>query len=227
MKTRRTVRVVSGDAGQLGEILMSSGDDGALQQGVVQYVAQTYDDVDLELTLLDLNDFGAFRHELESGVSEVLRSQPDLVVLSVAGEIDRFEQGGMTPDESVARIYEDLTEIVQRLKSKSIRVLLANVSTLDPENPVFTCQGLSEEPFAVRAQRLNLMVTTASRQLGLSVIDVDRVIAEAGGQNTVDGPMSHNMRGCALIRDEIVRIIDDYGFFDDRPLMEQIGAGRD
>jgi hypothetical protein len=68
------------------------------------------------------------------------------------------------------------------------------------------------------------MLIDVSHDEGISIIDVDRKIAEVGGDHAVTGAARYSEVGCLAIVDEIIRIVEDYGFLDDRALMEQIGA---
>jgi hypothetical protein len=71
---------------------------------------------------------------------------------------------------------------------------------------------------------LNLVVVDVSHSEGISVIDVDRKIAEVGAENAVVAPSRFNEVGCGVIAGEVVRLIEEYGFLDERPLLEQVGA---
>jgi hypothetical protein len=68
------------------------------------------------------------------------------------------------------------------------------------------------------------MLVGVSHDEGISIVDVDRLIAELGAAGNVDGPAAYGPEACARIAAEIVRIIDDYGFLDERPLLAQVGA---
>lgn len=196
-----------------------------LDLGLSESIARHHPEVEVEISVLPYAGSAELRHDAGSGQSALLGGAYDLLILSVAGEVDRVSGRGITARQSVDGIADDLEAFVDGCKADGVRVLVANVSTLDPDNPVYTMLGLDEEPFQIKAQRLNLIITNLSQKLGISVIDVDRVIAEAGGAKTLAGRLHYNDAGCGAIRDEISRIIEDYGFLDERPLMDQVGAG--
>jgi hypothetical protein len=148
-----------------------------------------------------------------------------VIILDAAGEVEHMHSGNSAPRESISRIEAELTALIEHIKSNlGAHILIANLSTVDPENPFFTLKGQIQEPLSLLAHRLNLMLIRVSHATGISIVDVDRRIAETGGSSTVTGPGTYSAVGSQLIRDEILRVIQDYGFLDDRPLMEQLGA---
>ncbi len=80
------------------------------------------------------------------------------------------------------------------------------------------------EPISLRIQRLDLMVIGVSHEEGISIIDVDRKVAELGAGGNVVAPMVYGPAAAAAIIDETMRVVADYGFLDDRPLLAQVGA---
>ena len=84
--------------------------------------------------------------------------------------------------------------------------------------------GKTEYQKAERAiQQLNLAVMELSVLDGISVIDVDRIVAELGGREHVQEFLSYSPDARAAIRDELVRVLEEYGFFEPRPLLLQVG----
>lgn len=226
MSGANTMRIAVVDTGQLADIVRGRSEGGSrLEEGLASAIARSHPEIQVEVSVLPKQGSFELRGQIESGESDVVGASYDVLVMSVAGEVARVRGRGVTARESIDLIADDLATVIEACKADNIRVLVANISTLDPDHQVYTMHGLDEEPFQVLAQRLNLMTTTISQQYGISVIDVDRIIAEAGGDETVFGRLDYNEQGCLLIRDEILRIIEDYGFLDDRPLMDQVGAG--
>jgi hypothetical protein len=103
-------------------------------------------------------------------------------------------------------------------RAADVRVLLTTDSTVVPRDRV-----LPQAPLSLDIARLNLAALELSVATGLSIIDVDRLIAELGGGNHVDDALSYSATAREAIVAELVRVIEDYGFFDDRPLLDQIG----
>jgi hypothetical protein len=62
-----------------------------------------------------------------------------------------------------------------------------------------------------------------SMREGISVVDVDRVIARVGAGRCVERLGHYRAEGATAVVEELDRVLADYGFFDDRPLLEQVG----
>ncbi len=226
MNSDQLINVVIVDTGQLADVVLSTADGGnLLSRGLRGLASERYPDVELSVSTIPSAGFAALRRELDSGDSSLIASSPDIVVLTVADEVSRFYDRGQPSLESIQEIETDLRAIISAIKSKvGAHILVSSISTLDPADMMYTLHGQSEEPFTLQAQRLNLMLVGLSHEEGISIIDVDRIIAEVGGGESVTGPGRYNEKGAVAVLEEIVRILDDYGFMDDRPLMAQIGA---
>ena len=111
-----------------------------------------------------------------------------------------------------------MSALMQVARTADARVLLMNDSTVVPRDRVSP-----QEPLSLDIARLNLAALELSVATGLSVIDVDRLIAELGGEPHVEDGLRYSAAARQVIVTELARVIEDYGFFDDRPLLEQIG----
>jgi hypothetical protein len=213
------------DAERLIDCVLSRTHGGAmLDRGVNDLIRAINPDFEATIKVVSSDGLTNLRQRLSSGETPLIESGADLVVLSLAGEVERFVPGEPS-DNVVASVRADLVACVELIKEKvGARVFVANLSTLDPDDPVSSYAGRAKDPFVLIAHRLNLMLLGVSHDEGISVVDIDRKIAEVGGGESVIGVARYNSLGCATIAEEIVRIIEDYGFLDDRPLMEQIGA---
>jgi hypothetical protein len=203
--------VVEGTLGNGGEL-----------KGVGALVAADYPGVTLEATHTPASGLGEALSLLDSIPSD---GGPDIVYLSLASEVSRFD-GGQPADDLIAAIDGDLVALIQGIKEKlGAHILVANLSTYDPGEPPVSYAGLAAEPFVLRAHRLDMLAVEVSHREGVSIVDVDRLLAELGADGTVTGPAEYGPAAQAVIASEVVRILADYGFFDDRPLMAQVGAG--
>ncbi len=213
------------DAERLVDCVLSRAEGGStLERGVSDLVRDLNPDVSVSVTISESSGLGQVLTGLRSKDFDLLDGQADIVLLSLAGEVSRFASEEPAA-EIVDEVRADLVSCIELIKEQSdARVLVANLSTLDPENPVYNYRGLAQEPFGLVAHRLNLMLLGVSHDEGVSVVDVDRKIAEAGGDEAVSAAARYTEIGCSGIAAEIARIIEDYGFLDDRPLMEQVGA---
>lgn len=217
---------VKGNA-DIADAVLSVADGGTkLDRGVRELVGAEYPGVTMSVGVEESSGFAALRSDLETGGSRLVAEKPDIVVLSIGDEVRALPGRAPTVEGAVRAVAADLMSCVQLLKQKvGAHVLVANASTLDPDNEVFSYHGLAEEPLSLRAHRLDLMLVGVSHDEGISIIDIDRKIAELGGERGIVAALDYTPEGCAVIAGEIVRVLADYGFFDDRPLLAQVGAG--
>lgn len=227
MSDNRTLRLLVKGNSDIVDATMSRHDGGSkLDRGVREMVAATYPGVELVVRREPSSGFRDLRRELESGTSMLIEGSPDIVVLSLADEVASLGTRGATPEQAVEAVQEDLVAAVGSIKERvGAHILVANVSTVAPDDRPLNYHGLAEEPFSLRAHRLDLMLVGVSHDVGISIIDIDRILAELGTGGNVDGAGVYAEKACGTIAGEVVRVLDDYGFFDDRPLVAQVGAG--
>lgn len=198
-----------------------------LDQGVAEIAAAQFPHVTIETTFESPGGSAALRAELESGESALIAAGPDIVLLSVADDIADLPNRGANPEEAVQAVRTDLLAAIELIKEKvGAHVLITNVSTVDTTDRTYNYHGHAEEPVPLRIQRLDLMLIGVSHDVGISVVDADRLIAEMGASGHVGAAGEYDAAASARIASEIVRIIEDYGFFDDRPLLAQVGAAK-
>jgi hypothetical protein len=216
---------IKGNADIVDATLSRSSGGAKLNEGVEELIRKAYPDVQVSVQSEPSSGFGDLRSELESGDATMISVGPTIVILSLADDIRALGSRGATPDEAVNNVRSDLVAVIDLIKDKvGAHVLLATASTLDPSHEVFNYHGLDEEPLSLRAHRLDRLAVEVSHDDGISVVDVDRKIAELGGATGVAAALDYTAAGCEVIAGEIVRIIEDYGFFDERPLLAQVGA---
>ncbi len=205
---------------------LSKSDGGAkLDEGVRELISERFPAVSLNVSSEPAGDFAALRQELETGGSTMIDTRPDIVVLSIAEEVRGLPRRGANAEEAVRAVKDDLVAAIELIKERvGAHVLVANASTIDPTVKVRNYHGLPEEPISLRVHRLDLMLVGVSHERGISIIDVDRVLAELGADGNMDGPLSYGPRACDVIARETARILEEYGFFDDRPVLAQVGA---
>jgi hypothetical protein len=96
-------------------------------------------------------------------------------------------------------------------------VLILNGSTVDPADDVYSYNG-RQTTLPVQINRFNLALLRVSMQRGISIIDVDRLAAEAGDPH-ITALLQYSENLTDIIRQEIVRIIDDLDLgHNDQPL---------
>ncbi len=147
---------------------------------------------------------------------------PHVVVLSLDADLAASDRtwGSQKADE----FEESMRTVIQSIKkSTGSHVIVLNASSLDPKDHVSDYHGLDREPLSLAAHRFNLAVMHLSSQEGISIVDVDRLVAEIGGSRSVQGFQNFSAEACEAIVAELVRVVADYGFFDDRPVLPQVG----
>jgi len=105
----------------------------------------------------------------------------------------------------------NLARIVARLQQKSpAPILIYNVSSVVPGDSVHCYAGL-DDVFSSRIRRFNLGLIELSRRTGISIVDVDTLVARAGADRLKLDPVHLNAEGCRLVAAEVVRVLEDLG----------------
>lgn len=123
---------------------------------------------------------------------------------------DDFAPEGLLDAEASMRNFE---RIVARIRQRSAApILVYNLSSVVPGDTVHCHQGLGDT-LSTRIRRFNLGVTELSQRTGISVIDVDAVVARAGAAGAKLDVFHLNAEGCRLVADDTVRVLEDLGCF--------------
>lgn len=216
----QSIKLFLSGTDRLRDMLCSTADGGTkLSEGVrelvaAQYAGQAEIDVQFEASA----GAAQLRQAIEAGTSSLSGSDANLVVVSVDGEF-----AAETP-ASVDDYERDMLAIIRAIKAdhgSHVIVLLA--STIDPDTIVSNYQREQADPNPLRVHRYDLAAMRLSFEEGISVLDVDRIIAEMGAASHVPAFLDYSKAACEAIAKEMVRIMDDYAFFDDRPLLPQVG----
>ena len=111
----------------------------------------------------------------------------------------------------VAQSMESLGKIVERIQAhRDVPILIYNVSAIIPGEAVYNYQGL-DETYSTRCKRFNLALTDLSQETGISIVDVDTIIARAGADRLKVDAMHLTPDGYRLVAEEVVRILGDLG----------------
>jgi len=160
------------------------------------------------------SDF-ALENNVENGLDETI----DIVVFSIESALNNSEDRAL----SVERYSQNLVEIVRLIKEKmGAYIIFFNCCALDPEDRLHNYHN-REDSFSVRVQKLNLALMKLSMQEGISIIDVDYILGELGGDRHVLQALDYSAAAWEAISLEFLRVIEDVGFFEHRPLLVQIG----
>lgn len=229
---RGSVRFLVAGEGDLTATLLGKEAGGTkLESGFADRVAERFGDkVVTEVVFEPCPDLRTLLADLKSAspalpvVQRMRKEKFNVLVASLWADLH------LPPDETTkgsARgvlFLEQLLELIRVIKQEfGCHIIFMNASTIDPANHVSRFSRLAVEPAYLTANRLNLALIRASIEEGISIIDVDRLIAEMGAADNVEGFLEYSVTGSDAICNELIRVVDDYGFFDDRPLLMQIG----
>jgi len=107
----------------------------------------------------------------------------------------------------------NLATVVARIRQRSdVPILVYNLSSVIPGDQVHCYQGLGDI-FSTRIRRFNLGLIELSKDSGISVIDVDAVVARAGADRVKFDGVHLTAEGCRLVAEEVVRVLEDLGCF--------------
>jgi hypothetical protein len=122
-----------------------------------------------------------------------------------------FDDVGLIPVEAALANFE---AIVQRLSARGdAPVLIYNLSSVAPGERVHDYRGL-EDLASTRIKRLNLGLIELSQRTGISVIDVDAIVARGGADRLKIDTTHLTAEACRLVAEEVVRVLDDLGVFE-------------
>jgi hypothetical protein len=142
-------------------------------------------------------------------------SVPDIVVLSA--------QPAVVAEIPAAEFKHSLTEQIREIKQKlNAHVIVYNCSSVEPNDNVYTYYGMPDT-FAIRVHRANLALMQISQLEGISIIDVERIIGQLAGDRAVKKPLDYIDEAYAAMGQEFLRVMEDVGFFENRPLVMQVG----
>ncbi|HLJ20573.1 MAG TPA: SGNH/GDSL hydrolase family protein [Stellaceae bacterium] len=121
--------------------------------------------------------------------------------------------GPLTVEASMAA----LEAIVARRRAISAApILIYNLSPFVPGEWLHAHQGL-EDILSTRIRRYNLGLIELSQRTGISIVDVEAVLARAGAERLKLDALHLSAEGCRLVAEEVVRVLEDLGLFDGAP----------
>ncbi|MFI4976876.1 MAG: SGNH/GDSL hydrolase family protein [Caulobacterales bacterium] len=105
----------------------------------------------------------------------------------------------------------NFARIIERIRQHSdVPILIYNVSSVTPGQSIHTYADL-DEALSTRIRRFNLGLIELSRQTGVSIIDVDAVVARAGADRLKYDATHLTGEGCRAVAEEVVRVLADLG----------------
>jgi hypothetical protein len=148
------------------------------------------------------------------------RWRQDWAALQKTWLAENFVPLGLLP---AAQFKENLARLIRAVKERlDAHVLIYNASTVEPDDQVHNFHS-REDTWALRTHKFNLALMELAALEGISFIDVERLVAERGACRHVlqAGRYSHEVN--EAIRREFLRVLEDIGFYENRPLVMQVG----
>lgn len=220
MGGRSTLEVLLKGGGDLEDCILSKAEGGRkLEVGLSDLTRQRHG-VHVAVTREPAGPSGSLREEIERALEQgvVPVGRPDVMLFSTYDDLS-------TPDSfSIESYRADMDWVVRTLKREmGSHLIFLNASTVDPNDLTANYHGLPRWPFSPRAHQVDAVLMELSFTHGISIIDADRVLAELGASNHVVAPLDYSLDACRALCTELVRILEDYGFFEERPLVMQMG----
>jgi lysophospholipase L1-like esterase len=105
--------------------------------------------------------------------------------------------------------------IIARIRETSdAPILIYNLSPVIPGERAHCFQGL-EDALATRIRRFNLALIELSEATGVSIIDVETIVARAGADRVKLDSYHLTGQGYRLVAEDVVRVLDELGVFDE------------
>lgn len=223
MSEPKPVRVFLRGSFRLRDTLLSTETGGSeLPRGIAEATGAKQPGYRLELMFEEGGGAESFARDLDSGTSGAAGFDPEIVVLSLDADLEASD--GQWGNGLVESFLAGMRHVIQTLKTGlHAHVFLLSVSSLVPDEIVSNYRSVDSQPRSLDAHRLNLAAMTLSFEEGISIIDADRLIAELGGAAHVRGFLDYSPAARETLVDEFVRVAEDYGFFDSRPILPQVG----
>jgi hypothetical protein len=115
---------------------------------------------------------------------------------------------------SVSDSMTNLAAIIDRIRTTSeAPILIYNLSPIVPLETIHCYMGIGET-LSTRIRRFNVGLAELSEETGVSIVDVDSIVARHGADALKIDAMHLTPKGYELVAQEVVRILDDLGLFE-------------
>ena len=119
--------------------------------------------------------------------------------------------GPLPLDASMANLEALIAQLRQ---DRDVPILIYNVSPVVPGEMIHCHLGL-DEVYSDRIRRFNLGLVDLSRSSGISIIDVERLVAQHGAATMKLDAVHLSPQAYRLVAEEVVRVLGDIGVFED------------
>jgi hypothetical protein len=111
----------------------------------------------------------------------------------------------------VASSMANFARIIARIREGSgAPILVYNISSVVPGESIHAHDGMGDI-LSTRIRRFNLGLIELSQQTGISIIDVDAIVARAGADRLKFDHLHLTGEGCRAVAEEVVRVLNDLG----------------
>ncbi len=115
----------------------------------------------------------------------------------------------------VAQSMANFEAIIVRIRERSeAPILIYNLSAITPGETIHCHLGLGEA-YSTRIRRFNLGLIELSERTGISIIDVDSLLARQGADGLKLDMVHLTPAGYRLVAEEVVRVLGESGLLDD------------
>jgi len=122
-----------------------------------------------------------------------------------------FEPAGLL---DIAKSMVNFTAIIEKIREQSeAPILIYNMSPNIPGETIHCHQGLGEA-YSTRIRRFNLGLIELSEKTGVSLIDIDSLLARKGADALKLDTIHLTPPGYRLVAEEVVRVLEDVGVLD-------------
>lgn len=133
---------------------------------------------------------------------------------------ERFTRQGLIP---VSQFRENFVRLIRAVKQRlKAHVVVYNCSTVDPQDQTHSYRGVGQT-LALRVHEFNRALMEVSVLEGISIVDVDRLVAELGANRHLTEALSYSAEAHRTFCREFLRVLEEIGFFEKRPLVMQVG----
>jgi hypothetical protein len=123
---------------------------------------------------------------------------------------------------SVATSLKNFSTIIAAIRAhRDVPILIYNLSAITPGEMLHCYQGL-EGTLSSRIKEFNVGLIRLSEETGISIVDVDSLVARNGGEALKLDTTHLTPLGYQIVAKEVIRVLDDLGCFlteDCQPLL--------
>jgi hypothetical protein len=168
----------------------------------------------VELIVLSIQP--EIEHELwqRRGAGYLLQPSPDWRERWSPAQRNWFEANFVSQGYlSVGQFWENMTRLLHYLRDElKAQVVIYGCASFDPADTSHNYAQTADPP-SIRANRLNYALIQLSQQEDISLVDVDRLIAELGGRAHVRRFSDYSPEAYQAIGQEFLRVTEALGLF--------------